>query len=120
MCLSGQGHRPRERYQAHLDNTAALRLSYRKGLLRCPSATLIGILFAATVGDIFLTVDWRHVRWIFIQIGSAYAEILTVCVYPVPQFFICIPSLGVGRAVCTRQIDGKSVAVPAVRATAMV
>jgi hypothetical protein len=81
---------------------------------------VIGILFAATVGDIFLTVDWRHVRWIFIQIGSAYAEILTVCVYPVPQFFICIPSLAISRAVRTHEIDGKPVAVAAVRAATMV
>jgi hypothetical protein len=82
---------------------------------------VIGMLFAATmVGGIFLTVDWRHVRWIFIKIGAAYAEILAVRVYPVPQFFVCIPSLGIGLAVRTHEIDRKSVAVAAVRASTMV
>jgi hypothetical protein len=82
---------------------------------------VIGILFAAmTMSGIFLTVDWRHVRWIFIKIGSAYAEILAVRIYPVPQFFICIPSLGIGLAVRTHEIDGKSMAVAAVRASTMV
>jgi hypothetical protein len=92
-----------------------------QGLLRIDPATVIGILFAATtVGGIFLAVDWCHVRGIFIKIGSAYAEILAVRVYPVPQFFICIPSLGIGFAVRTHEIYGKSVAVAAVRASTMV
>jgi hypothetical protein len=82
---------------------------------------VIGILIAATtVRGIFLTVDWRHVRWIFIKVRSAYSEILAVRVYPVPQFFICIPSLGIGLAVRTHEIDGKSMAVAAVRAFTMV
>ena len=81
----------------------------------------MGILFAATtVGGIFLTVDWRHVWRIFIKVRSAYAELFAMRVYPVPQFFICIPSLGIGRAVRTHEIDGKSVAVAAVRAATMI
>jgi len=75
---------------------------------------MIGILFAATtVGGILLTVDWRHVRWIFIKIGSTYSEIFAVRVYPVPQLFIRIPSLGIGLAVHTHEIGGKPVAVAA-------
>ena len=83
--------------------------------------TVIGILFAAmTVGGIFLTVDWRHVRWIFIKVRSTYSEILAVRVYPVPQFFICIPSLGISRAVHTHEIGGKPVAITAAQASTMV
>ena len=75
---------------------------------------MIGILFAATmVSGIFLTVDWRHVRGIFIKIGSTYSEILAVRIYPVPQLFICIPSLGIALAIRTDDIDGKPVAVAA-------
>jgi hypothetical protein len=39
------------------------------------------------MGGILLTVDWRHVGWISIQIGSAYSEIFAVRVDPGPQFF---------------------------------
>jgi hypothetical protein len=82
--------------------------------------TVIGILFAATtVGGIFLTVDWCHVGWIFIQIWSAYSEILAVRVYPVPQFFICIPSLSISRTVHTHKIGGKPVAITAAQASTM-
>jgi len=50
---------------------------------------VIGIFFpATTVIGIFFTVDWCYVRWIFIKVRSAYSEILSVRVYPVPQFFI--------------------------------
>ncbi len=70
-----------------------------------------------TVSGIFLTVDGRHMRWIFIKVGSAYAEILAVRVYPAPQFFICIPSVGISLAAHAHKIDGKSVAVAAVRAS---
>jgi hypothetical protein len=82
---------------------------------------VIGILFAATtVGGIFLTVDWRHVRGIFIKVRSAYSEILAVRVYPVPQFFICVPSLGISLAVRTHKIDGETVAITAAQTSAMV
>jgi len=82
---------------------------------------MIGILFATTtVGGILLTVDWRHVRWIFIKIGSTYSEIFAVRVYPVPQLFIRIPSLGIGLAVHTHEIGGKPVAVAAAQASPMI
>ena len=82
---------------------------------------VISILFAAmAVGGIFLAVDWCHVRWIFIKIRSAYSELLAVRVYPVPQFFICIPSLGIGLTVHTDEISGKPVAVAAAQASTMI
>ena len=49
-------------------------------------ATFWRTRFAVVIG-IFFTVDWCHVRWIFIKVRSAYSEILAVRVYPVPQFF---------------------------------
>lgn len=82
---------------------------------------MIGILIAATtVRGIFLTIDWRHVRWIFIKVRPTYSEILAVRVYPVPQFFICIPSLGISLATHTHEIGGKPVAVAAAQTSTMV
>ena len=82
---------------------------------------MIDILFATTaMGGIFLTVDWRHVGWIFIQVGSTYAEILAVRIYPVPQFFICIPSLGIGLAVHAHEIGREPVAVATAQAPTVV
>jgi hypothetical protein len=82
---------------------------------------VIGIsVTATTMGGILLTVDWRHVGWISIQIGSAYSEIFAVRVDPGPQFFICIPSLGISLTVRTHKIDGKPVAITAAQASSMV
>ena len=78
-------------------------------------------MFAATtVGGIFLAVDWCHVRWIFIKIGSAYSKIFAVRVYPVPQFFILVPSLSLSLAVHAHEIGGKPVAVAAAQASPMI
>jgi hypothetical protein len=82
---------------------------------------VIGILISATtVRGIFVTIDWRHVWWIFIEVRAAYSEILAVRVYPVPQFFVRIPSLGISRAVHTHEIGRKPVAITAAQASTMV
>jgi hypothetical protein len=90
-------------------------------VLRIPAVALIGVLFhAMTAIGIFFTVDWRHVRWIFIKIGSAYSEPLPCPSIHLYNFSFWIASLGISLAVHTNEIGGKPVAATTAQASTMV
>ena len=68
---------------------------------------------------VFLPVDRRHMRWIFIKVRSTDSK-LRVRVDPVPQFFTCGRSLFIIVTIYADQISREPVAIAAAKAPAMV
>src|SRR5207249_2284194 len=75
-------------------------------------------IYPALIG-IFLTVDRRNVRWIFIEVGSPDPIFLAVRVDPLPQDFARDPSLRPRLAPDTPAIGCKPMAIAAAPAPAM-
>jgi hypothetical protein len=74
----------------------------------------------AAVSGIFLAVDRCQMRRIPIEIRSADAKLLAVCIDPFPEAFGGNPSLCPRRAFDADDIGGKPVAIAAAEAPAMV
>jgi hypothetical protein len=74
----------------------------------------------AMMSGVFFTVDWCHMRRVFIQIRSPDSKFLAVLIDPFPQAFAGDASLCTRFALYAHEIDRKPVAVAAVRAAAVV
>src|SRR5437763_15770204 len=72
----------------------------------------------AALGNVFLAIGRRNVRWISIEIGSLNAIFRLVLADPLPKQLGCDPSFSTRRPLAAHDIARKPVSIAAARAAA--